>query len=63
MEMNELIEKLKKFSSDNYLLTDFSLDRELIETEPEDEWRCWKLGNEIYLNITLTRKNKRQEQL
>jgi len=57
MEINELIEKLKK-SKDNYLLTDFSLDQEIIETAPEGEWRCWKLGNGIHLNITLTKEPK-----
>jgi len=61
--MDELIEKLKKFSSGGYLLTGFSLNREVIEDEPKDGWKCWKLGNKIHLNITLTRKNKIQEQL
>jgi|GEM_PF-6604335 len=59
--MDELIEKLKKLGLDNYLLTDFSLSKQVVETEPKDGWRHWKLGNEVYINITLTRENEKQE--
>ena len=50
MNCKQLINNL---GFDNRPVIDFKMDRPVIEIEPKDGWRRWKLDNKIQLNITL----------
>jgi len=55
MKIKDLIQVFENCRDHGYKILNWSISREITEVDPENGWKCFKQGPEIFINITIAK--------